>query len=109
MTTNVLQWGLARSIRNAKMLEGELEEESMLERLENEVGKEKSKCRYFPAGGSMISSVGKQKLRPTDLLPKGYRGIPFKDWLELIVKASASLNIADHISLPRVVCDVLDC
>ncbi len=40
-----LQWGLARSIRNAKMLQGELEEESMLERLESEVGKEKSQCQ----------------------------------------------------------------
>lgn len=41
------QWRLARSIRNAKMLEGELEEENMLERLESEVGQEKSKCWYF--------------------------------------------------------------
>ena len=44
------QWRLARSIRNAKMIEGELEEETMLERLESEVGKEKSKCWYYPTG-----------------------------------------------------------
>ena len=26
-----------------------------------------------------------------DLLPKGYRGVPFKDWLELIVKVNVLL------------------
>lgn len=49
MATYVVQWRLARSIRNARMLEGELEEENMLERLENEVGKEKSQLSIFPA------------------------------------------------------------
>jgi hypothetical protein len=39
------------------MLEGELEEENMLERLESEVGKEKSTCRYDLAGKPLISSV----------------------------------------------------
>lgn len=48
MTTYVVQWRLARSIRNARMHEGELEEENMLERLENEVGKEKSQLSIFP-------------------------------------------------------------
>lgn len=48
MTTYVVQWRLARSIRNARMLEGELEEENMLERLENEVGKEKGQLLIFP-------------------------------------------------------------
>ena len=48
MTTDVVQWKLARSIRNAKMLEGELEEENMLERLENEVGKEMGQLLIFP-------------------------------------------------------------
>jgi len=51
------QWRLARSIRNARMLEGELEEENMLERLESEVGKEKSKCWYFTAGNPLTSSL----------------------------------------------------
>jgi hypothetical protein len=48
MTIYVIQWRLARSIRNARMLEGEFEEENMLERLENEVGKEKSQLSIFP-------------------------------------------------------------
>jgi hypothetical protein len=58
---------------------------------------------------SLIPCAGKEKLRPVDLLPKGYRGVSFRDWLELIVKVSASLSVVNHDSFPRIVCDVLDC
>jgi len=48
MMTYVFQWRLARSLRSAKMLEGEFEEENMLERLESEVGKENGELLIFP-------------------------------------------------------------
>ena len=50
-----------------------------------------------------------EKSRPVDLLPKGYRGVSFQDWLELIVKASTSFCVVDDSSFLEAVHDVLDC
>jgi hypothetical protein len=62
------------------------------------LGRRRVSCRYFPAVIPLNSSVGKEKFRPVDILPKGYRGVSFKDWLELIVKASAPLCVVDDNS-----------
>ena len=50
-----------------------------------------------------------EKFRTVDLLPKGYRGVSFKDWLELIVKASTPPYVLDSSSFLEAVRDVHDC
>ena len=54
-------------------------------------------------------SVGVEKFRTVDLLPKGYRGVSFKDWLELIVKAGTLPFVVDSRSSLEAVRDVHDC